>query len=167
MMANRRSNMSLQPNLMVLFMLGGLLAACSKGLPPSVMPAVMKADSKNVQASLRKGANVNEKDSRGMTALMIASERGDTEIVQALLDKGADVYDKEARLGRTALLLGVAKGHAAGVLALLKKGADAKDKDNGGLNPALLFGRPSGKGVVAAPVGSGGEGKEREGQAAS
>jgi ankyrin repeat protein len=78
--------MSLQVNLMVLFMLGGLLAGCSKGLPPSVMPAVMKADSKNVQASLRKGANVNEKDSRGMTALMIASARGDTEIVQALLD---------------------------------------------------------------------------------
>ena len=125
--------MTQQRNVMVLFILVSLLAACSKGLPPSVMPAVMKADSKNVQTLLRKGANANEKDSRGMTPLMIAAERGDTDIVQVLLAKGADVHEKEPRQGRTALLLAVANGHAPVMQAWLKKGADVKvNNDQGG-----------------------------------
>jgi ankyrin repeat protein len=127
-----------QSKVVVVLLLGGLLASCSKGLPPSVMPAVMKADSKDVLAQLRKGANPNEQDSRGMTALMIAAERGHTAIVQTLLDQGADIQAKEARQGRTALFLAVAHGHTPVVQALLSKGADVKEKDNSGWTPLML-----------------------------
>ena len=77
-----------QSRIMVWLIFGSLLTACSKGVPPSLMPAVMKADSKDVQTALRKGANVNEKDSRGMTVLMVAAEHGDTAIVKVLLRQG-------------------------------------------------------------------------------
>jgi hypothetical protein len=48
MEAGGRGNMPQQRNVTVLLILVSLLAACSKGLPPSVMPAVMKADSKDL-----------------------------------------------------------------------------------------------------------------------
>src|SRR5919108_2433865 len=133
METGRRENMPQQREVMVLLIIGSLLAACSKGLPPSLMPAVMKADSKDVQALLRKRADANEKDSRGMTALMIAAERGNADIVQALLDKGADVHAKESRQGRTALLLAV--GHKEGAIFqnLLDKGGDGEGEKKKGL----------------------------------
>ena len=49
-----------------------------------------------------KGANVNEKDEWGVTALMIASKRGRVEIVKALLEADADVSIKN-KYGNTAI----------------------------------------------------------------
>jgi ankyrin repeat protein len=149
-------------HIMLSLLLASLLAACSKSLPPSLMPAVMKADGKDVQTALRKGANANEKDSRGMTVLMIAAERGSLDVVQALLNKGADVHEKELRQGRTALILAVANGHAPVVRALLDKGADVKDKDNNGWTPLMIVAERGDTAITQALLARGPDVNEKE-----
>src|SRR5262245_51627992 len=115
-----------------------LLTGCGGKAPPSVLPAVTKADPKAVQAAVKKGADVNAKDSKGFTALMIAAEKGLTPIVQVLLDKGADANDKEPKQGRTALMLAAGNGHLETVQALLAKGADVQEKDVNGRTALII-----------------------------
>src|SRR2546427_416627 len=117
---------------MVSLLLAMVLSACSKGLPPPLMPAAAKGDSKDVQALLKKGADPAEKNSNGWTPLLVAAEHGHTEIAQALLTKGAEVNAKEPKQGRTALFVAAANGDAATVQVLLAKGADVAEKDNNG-----------------------------------
>ena len=102
-----------------------------------------------VQALLAKGADVNDKDSNGETALMWASRFGHLGVVQVLLAKGADVNAKMGN-GRTALM--VASSNAFDwiyhlehldqrldvVQALLAKGADVNAKDNDGATALML-----------------------------
>jgi len=101
-----------------------------------------------VQALLAKGADVNDKDSNGETALMWASRFGHLGVVQVLLAKGADVNAKMGN-GRTALM--VASSNAFDwiyhlehldqrldvVQALLAKGADVNAKGNNGLTALI------------------------------
>lgn len=49
-----------------------------------------------------KGADVNAKDSNGMTALMVAETMSRFEVIKLLLDKGADVNAKDNN-GQTVL----------------------------------------------------------------
>ncbi len=59
----------------------------------AVMPLIEAAYEGNtvqVQALIDEGADVNERDAAGRTALMIAASRGHTYVVQLLLEKGAD-----------------------------------------------------------------------------
>src|SRR5947199_148509 len=116
---------------MVSLLLAMALSACSKkALPPPLMPAAVKGDSKDVQALLAKGAEPGEKNSNGWTPLLVAAERGHTAVVQALLTKGAEVNAKEPKQGRTALFVAAANGDAATLQVLLAKGADVDEKDN-------------------------------------
>ena len=77
----------------------------------------------NVEALIEQGADVNEADDQGYTALMKAAQEGQVEIVEALLEEGADVgaqsksFDKE-----TALLLAAKHGHTEVVRILIEKG---------------------------------------------
>ena len=59
----------------------------------AVMPLIEAAYEGNtveVQSLIETGADVNEKDASGRTALMIAANRGHTYVVQLLLERGAD-----------------------------------------------------------------------------
>ncbi len=102
------------------------LGACGASPPPPLMPAVTQGATAAVQQALKKGADINATDSKGLTPLMTAADKGLTPIVQLLLDKGADANAKEPRQGKTALMLAAANGHTTTVQALLAKGADAK-----------------------------------------
>lgn len=66
-----------------------------------LMLACLRGKKEAVQSLLAKGAEVNAKDSGGMTALMWASFSGQHDIVQHLLDKGADANMKD-KDGQTA-----------------------------------------------------------------
>ena len=89
---------------------------------------MMQFDSEIVQALVAKGANVNEKDKFGMTALMYVFAKGHFSIVQALLDAGANVNMKDKN-GLTALMRAAANGNTESVQALLAKGAKVNEKD--------------------------------------
>jgi ankyrin repeat protein len=80
-----------------------------------------------VKTLLRKGADVNEQDRDGHTALMFAVINIHTDIVRALLDYGADV-NARTNDGCTPLILAACGGDTGIVQALLNKGADVKGK---------------------------------------
>lgn len=44
---------------------------------------------------LERGANINLRNKKGTTALMVAAQKGHTETVILLLDKGADINSKD------------------------------------------------------------------------
>jgi quinoprotein dehydrogenase-associated probable ABC transporter substrate-binding protein len=62
-----------------------------------------------VHALLKKGADVNAKNSGGVTALMIAAANGGADMVELLMHSGADAQVKNDR-GDTALSIARAKG---------------------------------------------------------
>ena len=66
--------------------------------------------------------DIDTKNSKSATALMVASLNGHAEIVQALLAKGVNI-NIQANDGETALMAASQEGHAEIVKALLAKGA--------------------------------------------
>ena len=71
----------------------------SRRMPlPEVMAAVEKEDIAAVRLLLTKGADVNEADSDGVTALMLATYKNNKELVRTLLTAKADVSCEANRL---------------------------------------------------------------------
>ena len=57
------------------------------------MSAVHKGNKEVVEILLRAGADVNDKNEQGITALMSAVHKGNKEVVEILLSSGADIND--------------------------------------------------------------------------
>jgi excisionase family DNA binding protein len=87
-----------------------------------VMPlveAAFEGDMVRVQALIEEGADVNERDASGRTALMIAANRGHTYVVQLLLERGADANARDNQ-GLTALEAAESRGFQR-IVSLLSK----------------------------------------------
>ena len=59
---------------------------------------------------LERGANINLRNKKGTTALMIAAKNGHTETISMLLARGADINNKNNN-GWTALMIAALNGH--------------------------------------------------------
>jgi ankyrin repeat protein len=79
-------------------------------------------------ALVKAGASLEERDSEGRTALILAAEFQDTSCVKMLIDAGAKIDEKDDE-GATALLLAAYVGNHAGVEALIEAGAKLDEKD--------------------------------------
>jgi ankyrin repeat protein/predicted Ser/Thr protein kinase len=101
-----------------------------------------------VKSMLAKGANINERDSDGNTALMVAAEgtaylANALPMVQILIDARASLEAKDSR-GRTALHRAAAEGRTNVAGLLLNSGALANPKTLDGATPlayAVEFGK--------------------------
>jgi ankyrin repeat protein len=93
-----------------------------------LIEAAGKGNLANVRTALTDGAQINSKDTYGITALMQASQEGHTEVVRLLLDNGADVNAKDTD-GTTAIHRASHAGQAEVVKLLLGKGAEVEVKD--------------------------------------
>lgn len=82
---------------------------------------------------LAKGANVNAKDVRGVSPLVLACNLGFIEGVQLLVDRGARI-DEPNDAGETPLISAVHRRDTAMMRVLLKAGADPDRSDNSGRN---------------------------------
>jgi ankyrin repeat protein len=99
---------------------------------------------------LQAGANPNQRDTKGMTALMVAADRADTETVRLLLRYKADVNNQAGPYRWTALHIACRRSLGDRqpstleiVKDLLKAGADPNIKDSFGQNAMASLGSPS------------------------
>jgi ankyrin repeat protein len=79
-------------------------------LNKALLTAVVMGDTKEAEALLQAGADVDARGSDGRTVLMSAVVRGQTEVVQLLLEAGADIEVKNGD-GKTALTVAMGLGH--------------------------------------------------------
>ena len=112
--------------------------------PPSLGAAAKANDVALLQALLAaEDAEIDARDSRGYSPLMLAAYSGSMEAFELLLARGADPNGTD--LAGNSILMGAAfKGHAAMVELLLQRGADPTARNASGLTAhafAVQFGR--------------------------
>lgn len=98
----------------------------------AVMPlieAAYEGNTSQVQSLIEEGADVNEKDASGRTALMIAANRGHTYVVQLLLERNADAHATDNK-GLTAMQLAESRGFERIVSILRKFSAASGQPEN-------------------------------------
>ncbi|RVT44061.1 ankyrin repeat domain-containing protein [Sphingobium algorifonticola] len=96
-----------------------------------------------VQPLLRAGANIEARDPKGFTALILASYHGHRAATRALLSAGAHVDSVDLARGNSALMGVAFKGYAELARDLLAEGATVDLRNNAGqtaLMNAALFG---------------------------
>ena len=116
-----------------------LLSVAVAGAQTSpIAVAAMSGDRETVRALLKKGADVNEAQGDGTTALHWAAMKGDAELARMLIYAGANLR-ATTRLGSyTPLYLAAKGGHAEIVAALLAAGADANAATSSGATPLMI-----------------------------
>ncbi len=92
--------------------------------------AVQNGDIRELRRLLKRGANKEETNDRGETALILAAQLGDMEAIRLLADCGADINAKSST-NLTALMASAQNGDLEALKFLISKGADieAKKKD--------------------------------------
>ncbi len=90
-----------------------------------------------VDALLQAGADVNEADANGNTALIVATRMGQADIVRRLLEAGAGV-DHANNAGLTALHMAVEAGNVEITGMLLEKAPQLDRLENGGFTPLSI-----------------------------
>jgi ankyrin repeat protein len=138
--------------LIVLWLLLGfsLLSGCGgpgekeekKAAPPALNEALREAAARGslqgVRSALDQGADVDDADANGTTALLLAAFDGHTPIVRLLLDRGADVRARNVQ-GRTALMCAASGGFDATVRLLLERGSEVNVQGRAEGFTALMF----------------------------
>ena len=109
--------------------------------------AVIELNAERVKLLLREGANINQKNERGNTALHYAAERGKIEVVKLLLDNRADPNPVDTR-GNTPLHYAANNGYPETCKLLLENGANVNQANRYGWTP-LHYAAERGKIEVA------------------
>jgi uncharacterized protein len=116
-------------------LLGPLLAAptivLAQGQAAALVEAAGRGDLARVQALLRAGADIEQRDANGRTAVLAATDGNHVEVVRALIARGANVNAQD-RQRDSAFLLAGARGYTDIVRATLAAGADLKSTNRFG-----------------------------------
>lgn len=118
--------------------------------PPAgkLIEAARSDDKYEVTRLLNRGADINERDEQGNTALYHAANRGYTELARLLAERGANI-DTRNKAGDTPIMgavLGYSSSRDAVIRLLASKGANIDIKNNAGetlLSLALKRSAPS------------------------
>jgi ankyrin repeat protein len=107
-----------------------------------LVEAAARGDLAQVQALLRAGANIEQRDADGRTPILAATAGNHIDVVRALITRGANV-NAQYKQRDSAFLLAGARGHTEIVRASLAAGADLKSTNRYGgtaLIPACHYG---------------------------
>ena len=102
----------------------------------ALIDAAHEGDAQAVRDLLRRGADVEARDSFGRTALLWAAIKGHTDVINIFLEINADVNAKGEN-DKTALIHASARGQTDIIRALLLGGADVNMGDRFGRTPLL------------------------------
>ncbi|CAN7546980.1 ankyrin repeat domain-containing protein [Paenibacillus sp. LjRoot153] len=91
----------------------------------ALIAAVERGDIEELQQLLEKKVNLNERDTRGRTAIMAATHANNPKIVKILIEAGADINLKDDRHDNPFLYAG-AEGLLQILKLLIEAGADTK-----------------------------------------
>lgn len=103
---------------------------------PLIRSAINSNGHEYLRWFLKNGANVNQKDGAGWTALHFACEYKNLDSVKLLIEAGADINSKN-NMGATPLLRLLARNDARNQIILkymIGNGADPKIKNNSGIS---------------------------------
>lgn len=114
--------------------LNGRASGNDSAVTISLLDAASRGDAANVRAALKSGQAINQRNTKGQTALMLGASKAAPEVVRVLLYEGATV-DARDNDGFTALALAAFAGDANSVRQLLRAGANASSKSNSGYTP--------------------------------
>jgi ankyrin repeat protein len=106
---------------LILMILAG--ESTSLAAPPDLLDAARKGDMKKVQKLLASGADINQRDKTGFTALHWAAMTNKIEVAQFLIKKGTDINIRDFKMNMSPLDVARAKGFNDMVELLLKNGA--------------------------------------------
>jgi ankyrin repeat protein len=109
----------------------------SQPSPKKMIKAAKKNDLESVISQLENGGDINSKDEKGQTPLMLAAGNNYAELLKILIEKGADINSEDCE-GRNALSLAAGNGWAEIVKALLASGAQINARDKAGRS-ALIW----------------------------
>ncbi|CAL4106492.1 unnamed protein product, partial [Meganyctiphanes norvegica] len=100
--------------------------------------AASLGDKDQVLQLIQEGANVNQADENGYTAVQVAASDGHTEVVRALIKNKANVDHQDDQHGNTALHEASWKGYSQTAEALVRSKANVYIKNRGGFAPLHL-----------------------------
>ena len=109
----------------------------AKELGAKLIKACQGEEKKDVKELIDMGADVNQKDEDGKTALMNASDKGQKEFVELLIQNGADVNECNG-YGTTAFMMASMNNHKEIVEILIQQGVDVNHRDRDG-DTALIM----------------------------
>lgn len=109
--------------------------------------AIRSEDVSALQQLIAGGANLEERDAKGRTPLILASAQGHTQIATVLLDAGANVNAVNPRSG-TPLMYAVISGNPETVRVLLSRGANIDQAGSNGWT-ALMIAAAKGRKEIA------------------
>jgi ankyrin repeat protein len=121
----------------------------------SIADAAMRGDRANVLALIKRGANVNEPQGDGVTALHWAARGGDADLVKALVEAGANAGARTVFGAYTPLHLAAERGAAPIVKALVAAGAAVDARTNTGATPLMLAASAGDTAAISALLDAG------------
>lgn len=95
----------------------------SLAAPPDLLDAARKGDLKRIQKLLDSGADVNQRDTTGFTALHWAAMTNKQEVAKFLIQKKADINAREFQYKLSPLDVARSRGFKDMVGLLIKNGA--------------------------------------------
>jgi hypothetical protein len=134
--------------------------------PDTPWAAARRNDVEALRRLLDQGADVDARDARGHSPLLLAAYAGSEGAFDLLLARGADP-DATDDAGNTALMGATFKGYTGLVAKLLAAGADRSAKNRAGID-ARAFAAMFGRSDAAALIARAGDGppRRRRGRAA-
>lgn len=115
-----------------------LLAACAHRPAPSIFLAAERGDVATLRTLLLGGAGPNQRDARGLTALILAARAGSVASVRLLLTYRADPNLRGGVNNWTPLMHAVHKDQAGTAQALLEGGAQADSRGKSGETALMM-----------------------------
>ncbi len=102
-----------------------------------ICEAAYKGHLNIIQHLVAFGADINQTEKDGYTALLAASKYGYFAVVKYLVEQGADINAADGK-GNTALLIASERGHYKTVVCLVEHGADISQPNNKGIIPLVV-----------------------------